>query len=91
VTPLGIKKLPLVAMADDKGDLSEVDPKNIIMPSLEDLPNDVCQLYEKQNKIHDQEELQVFLARFKRYKVVSRNAPILDSLIISILFPRLKL
>jgi hypothetical protein len=27
-------------MADDKGDLSEVDPKNFIMPSLEDLPDD---------------------------------------------------
>jgi hypothetical protein len=55
-TPLG-KKLPSVAMADDKGDLSEVDPKNIIMSSLEDLPNDAHQLYEKQKKIHEQEDL----------------------------------
>jgi hypothetical protein len=43
----GEEKLPLVAMADDKGDRSEVDPKNITIPSLEDLPNDGCQLYEK--------------------------------------------
>jgi hypothetical protein len=56
VTPLG-KKLPSVAMADDKGDLSEVDPKNIIMSSLEDLPNDAHQLYEKQKKICEQEDL----------------------------------
>jgi hypothetical protein len=48
VTPLGMKKLPSVVMADDKPDLSEVDPKNIIMPSLEDLSNDARQLYEKQ-------------------------------------------
>jgi hypothetical protein len=34
-------------MADDKGDLSEVDPKNIIMLSFEDLPDDAHQLYEK--------------------------------------------
>jgi hypothetical protein len=59
------EKLPSVAMANDKGDLSEVDPKNIIMPSLEDLPNDVHQLYEKQKKICEQ-ELQMFLTSFKK-------------------------
>jgi hypothetical protein len=41
--PVGEEKLPSVAMADDKGDVSEVDPKNVIMPSLEDLPDDACQ------------------------------------------------
>jgi hypothetical protein len=46
-TPLGMKKLASVAMADDKGDLPEVDPKNIIMSSFEDLPDDTRQLYEK--------------------------------------------
>jgi hypothetical protein len=45
-----MKKLPSVAMTNDKGDLSEVDPKNIIMPSLGDLPDDVRQLYEKQKR-----------------------------------------
>jgi hypothetical protein len=53
-------------MADDKGDVSEVDPKNIIMPSLEDLPDDAHKLYEKQKKIHEQEELQMFIASFKK-------------------------
>jgi hypothetical protein len=53
-------------MADDKGDMSKVDPKNLIMPSLEDLPNDAHQLYEKQKKICEQEELQMFLASFKK-------------------------
>jgi hypothetical protein len=57
VTPLGTKKLPSVAIADDKGDMSEVDPKNIITPSFEDLPNDVRQLYKKQKKIREHEEL----------------------------------
>jgi hypothetical protein len=42
-----MKKLASVAMADDKGDLPEVDPKNIIMSSFEDLPDDARQLYEK--------------------------------------------
>jgi hypothetical protein len=65
-TPIGKKKLPSVAMADDKGDLSEVDPKNIIMLSIEDLPDDACQLYEKQKKIREQVELQMFLASFKK-------------------------
>jgi hypothetical protein len=53
-------------MADDKGDLSKVDPKNIIMSSLEDLPDDTRQLYEKQKKIREQEELQMFLTSFKK-------------------------
>jgi hypothetical protein len=66
VTPLGTKKLPSVVMADDKGDLSEVDPKNIIMPSLEDLTDDARQLYEKQKRIREQEELQMFLTSFKK-------------------------
>jgi hypothetical protein len=48
VTLLGEKGLSSVAMVDDKGDLFEVDPKNIIMPSLEYLPDDAHQLYEKQ-------------------------------------------
>jgi hypothetical protein len=38
-------------MPDDKGDMSEVGPKNIIMLSLEDLPDDARQLYEKQKRI----------------------------------------
>jgi hypothetical protein len=54
VTPLGKKKLPLV------------DPKNIIMLSLKDLPDGAHQLYEKQKKIHEQEELQMFFASFKK-------------------------
>jgi hypothetical protein len=53
-------------MADDKGDLFEVDPKNIIMSCLEDLPNDARQLYDKQKKIHEQEELRMFLTSFKK-------------------------
>jgi hypothetical protein len=61
-----MKKLASVAMADDKGDLSEVDPKNIIMSSFEDLPDDARQLYEKQKKICEQEELQMFLTSFKK-------------------------
>jgi hypothetical protein len=64
--PVGEEKLPSVAMADDKGDVSEVDPKNVIMPSLEDLPDDACQLYKKQKKIREQEELQMFLTSFKK-------------------------
>jgi hypothetical protein len=40
VTPLGKKKLPSIAMANDKGDMSEVDPKNIIMPYLEEFLDD---------------------------------------------------
>jgi hypothetical protein len=47
VTPLGKKKLTSIAMAGDKEDMSEVEPRNIIMPSLEDLPNDTRKLYEK--------------------------------------------
>jgi hypothetical protein len=66
VTPLEKKKLPSIAMVDDKGHLSEVDPKNIIMPSLEDLPDDARQLYVKHKKICEQEELQMFLASFKK-------------------------
>jgi hypothetical protein len=53
-------------MAGDKGDMSEVDPKNIIMSSLEDLPDDARKLYKKQKKICEQEELQLFLASFKK-------------------------
>jgi hypothetical protein len=60
------EKLPSVVMADDKGDLSEVDPKNIIMPSLEDLADDARQLYEKQKRIREQEELQMFITSFKK-------------------------
>jgi hypothetical protein len=61
-----LKKFPSVAMTDENGDLSEVDPKNIIMSSLEDLLGDTRQLYEKQKKIREQEELQMFLASFKK-------------------------
>jgi hypothetical protein len=64
--PVGAEKLPSVAMTDDKGDVSEADPKNVIMPSLEDLPDDARQLYEKQKKICEQEELQIFLTSFKK-------------------------
>jgi hypothetical protein len=53
-TSLGKKKLPSVAVADDKGDMSEVDPKNIIMTSLEDLPDDGRRLYEKLKNIREQ-------------------------------------
>jgi hypothetical protein len=51
---LGKKKLPSVAVADDKGDMYEVDPKNIIMTSLEDLPDDGRRLYEKLKNIREQ-------------------------------------
>jgi hypothetical protein len=66
VTPLGKKKLTSIVMVGDKGDLSEVDPKNITMLSLDDLPDDARKLYEKQKKICEQEELQMFLTSFKK-------------------------
>jgi hypothetical protein len=66
VTPLGKKKLTSIVMVGDKGDLSEVDPKNITMLSLDDLPDDARKLYEKQKKIREQEELQMFLTSFKK-------------------------
>jgi hypothetical protein len=66
VTQLGKKKLPSVTIAYDKGDVFEVDPKDIIMSCLEDIPNDACQLYEKWKKIREQEELQMILRSFKK-------------------------
>jgi hypothetical protein len=66
VTLLGKKKLTSIVMVGDKGDLSEVDPKNITMLSLDDLPDDARKLYEKQKKIREQEELQMFLTSFKK-------------------------
>jgi hypothetical protein len=46
-------------MADDKGDLSKIDPKKIIVEHLEDLPGDACRLFEEQ-KVCEQVELQMF-------------------------------
>jgi hypothetical protein len=71
VTPLGKKKLPSVAMVNDKGDLSKVDPKNIIMSYLEDPPDDARRLYEKQKMIRKQENLHMFLSSFKKDHKVS--------------------
>jgi hypothetical protein len=58
-TLLGKKKLSLITMADDKGDLSKIDPKKIIVEHLEDLPGDACRLFEEQ-KVCEQVELQMF-------------------------------
>jgi hypothetical protein len=40
VTPLGTKKLSSTTMADGKGNLSEIDSRNIIMVKLEELPEE---------------------------------------------------
>jgi hypothetical protein len=40
VTPLEKKKLSLATMADDKGNLSEIDFRNIIMTKPEELPEE---------------------------------------------------
>jgi hypothetical protein len=42
-------------------------------------------------QVQEINHMQRGITRYMRYKVVSRNAPILDSLIISILFTMLKL
>jgi hypothetical protein len=40
VTPLGTKKLSSATMADGKGNLSEIDSRNIITVKLEELPEE---------------------------------------------------
>jgi hypothetical protein len=42
-------------------------------------------------QVEEINDIQKGITRYMRYKVVSRNTPILDSLIISILFTMLKL
>jgi hypothetical protein len=40
VTPLGTKRLSMATMANDKGNLFKIDPKNIIIVKLEELPEE---------------------------------------------------
>jgi hypothetical protein len=66
-TPLGKKKKDLSAtMADDKGALCDLDPKNIIDMTDGDVPDTKCQAFEEYQKARREAEWKDFISGFRK-------------------------
>jgi hypothetical protein len=80
VTPLEIKRLSSAIMVDDKGNLSEVDSRNIIIAKLEELPEksrkaieefqrvlqERRKAFKEELKANEEKEMQALLSCFKK-------------------------
>jgi hypothetical protein len=67
VSPLGIKKLSLATMPNDKGNLSEIDSRNIITAKAEELPEESQKAVEEFQRTL-QERRKAFEEEFKTTK-----------------------
>jgi acyl-[acyl carrier protein]--UDP-N-acetylglucosamine O-acyltransferase len=79
-TPLGINKLSSTTMADGKGNLSEIDSRNIITVKPEELPDESRKTveefqralhesrkaFEEELKAAEEKEMQSLLSCFKK-------------------------
>ncbi|XP_022682664.1 metal tolerance protein 7 isoform X4 [Setaria italica] len=65
MTPLGKKKKDISIAIDSEDDLSNVNAKNIMNPTFEQLPKEVRQMLEERKKKRDAEDLQAAIASFE--------------------------